>query len=68
MELEGVAGSGGCRGVLDGGLDTVDAAVLRLSGAGIGSVEILVTGSTLKSGRGGGNGEMDTEVTEAEWA
>lgn len=63
-----MAGTGGCRGVLDGGVDTVDAAVLRLSGECMGSVAVLVTASNLASGNGGGKGDMDTEVTEAECA
>jgi hypothetical protein len=68
MEFDGVAGSCGC------GFDGRGDALLPVLGvcgrAGelVASAACLAVGSALRFGHGGGNGETETHVMDAEWA
>jgi len=68
MELEGVAGTGGCcRGLFAFGEAVLTDAGVR-AGEPLGSAVRRLTPSGFPGGKGGGNGEIETAVMEAEWA
>ena len=67
MEFEGVAGRGIWFTDLGGARDTIELAE-DFGGTPCSSVESLLTASNLGFGSGGGFGEIETEVTLAEWA
>ena len=67
IELEGVAGTGGCcRGLLAAGEALADAEVR--AGEALGSIVRRLTPSGFPDGKGGGNGDIEIAVMEAEWA
>lgn len=68
MELEGIAGTGGCcRGLLAAGDAALADDAVR-AGEPLGSAVRRLTPSGFPDGKGGGNGEIETAVMEAEWA
>lgn len=67
IEFEAVTGTGGCLGLLA----EAEPSLLPendFAGDGLCSDAILFTASTLVTGTGGGNGEMDKADIDAEWA
>lgn len=64
--FEGVAGTGGSLGLFDG----VEGCVLEGNRLGVPrcSPVILLTASGFPVGMGGGKGEIEIDVMEAEWA
>ena len=68
MEFEGVAGTGGCcRGLFAAGEPVLTVGGAR-AGEALGSAVKRLTPSGFPDGKGGGKGEIETAVMEAEWA
>lgn len=67
IELEAVTGTGGCLGLLAEG-EPFLALGNDCAGDDLCSDVILFTASTLVTGMGGGNGEIDKADIDAEWA
>ena len=66
IELDGVAGTGGSLGLFDGEVEFVPET--DRFGVPRCSFETLLTASCFPVGIGGGNGDIEIAVMEAEWA